>query len=83
MKKIKELSVSVTYKVGLMDLNVPDNIYSGLEKIEERGGLNDLELNEDDDIIDAADWISENIKEKDCFAWEYEIDELESEDNNG
>ena len=35
MKKIKELSVSVTYKVGLMDLNVPDNIYSGLEKIEE------------------------------------------------
>lgn len=82
MKKIKELSVSVTYKVGLSDLEVSDKIYSGLEKIEERGHWDESEFNVDDDILDAAEWISNNIKQEDCFSWEYEIDELESEVEN-
>ena len=75
-KKIKTLSVTINYKVSLGDLDVPKNIYKQIEDA----------YNNSDSIspsdpkqmhLDASDWLSENIKERDCTHWECEIDEFE------
>ncbi len=52
MKTIKNLTVTVTYTVGLEDIEVPE------------------------DSI-AAEWLANNIVEKDAVNWSYEIDDLE------
>jgi hypothetical protein len=74
MKTIKNLTVTVTYRVGLGDVEVSDEMLKKLEAMQDSGRWN---CNDHSNHADAAEWLSDNINEADAFDWEYEIDELE------
>ena len=71
--KIKTLSVTVTYSVGLEDLSIPENVYQEL-----------LQAAEEDSTITpdgveyglAAFWLFNNITQDDGYKWAITIDEL-------
>lgn len=71
MKAIKNLTVTVTYTVGLEDIEVPEEVYDDLIENYDNGVWEAPE-----DSI-AAEWIANNIVEKDAMNWSYEIDDLE------
>ncbi len=77
-KKIKKINVTITYSVGLGELSIPESIYNEIQRAHEEGVTLDtyttITLNK---FPNAIDWMAENIKEKDCFRWECEIDEFE------
>lgn len=74
MKTIKDLSVKVTYKVGLGNLKVPNKVYKQLNEIFDEGGeVNGMEM----EYTEATEWLRNNIREADCCDLEYEIDDLE------
>ncbi|MBF0649143.1 hypothetical protein IR083_09955 [Dysgonomonas sp. GY75] len=81
MKKIKDLTVQVTYRMGLVDLEVSDDIYNGLIKIAHKVTISDDEANmtKDKDIQAAFEWLTDNINEDDAMSWEYEIEDLTEE----
>lgn len=70
MKTIKNLTVTVTYTVGLGNIKVPKEVYDDLIEHYDNGSWEVLE-----DSI-AAEWLADNIKEKDAMSWSYEIDNL-------
>jgi len=73
MKKIKDIRVTVKYRVGIGGLEVPDEVHQQLQKIEKEG----IEVGPDDmEYTDAVEWLTSHIKEKDCMDWQCEIDEL-------
>lgn len=74
MKTIKNLGVTMKFRVGLEDVEVSDEIYRGLEKISERFSISDGEVIRDEDIMDAFDWLNDNIHDRDALDWEYEVD---------
>ena len=71
MKKINNLTVTVTYTVGLRDIEVPDNVYRGLEN---NYKLDPDDLNLDDYANEALDWLSSHIEERDAMSWDYEVE---------
>lgn len=74
MKTIKDLSVKVTYKVGLGNLEVPNKVYKQLNEIVDEGGEVD---GTGMDYPEATEWLRNNIRERDCNDIEYEIEDLE------
>lgn len=70
MKTIKNLTVTVTYTVGLGDIEVPEEVYDDLTEHYDNGAW---EVPEDSI---ATEWLAENIIEKDAMSWSYEIDDL-------
>ncbi len=81
MKKIR-INVKATYTVGL-EMGVPDDVYQALCKVYDNGGdidPNSIETYRDKELSDAADWLADNIREKDACEWEWEIVDL-SENN--
>lgn len=62
------------FRVGLEDVEVSDEIYRGLEKISERFSVSTGEVFRDEDIMDAFDWLNNNIHDRDALDWEYEVD---------
>lgn len=75
MKTIKDLSVKVTYKVGLGDVEVSNEVFEQLQEIA------DSEMEIDGmsmEFPEALDWLRDNIKERDCCDLEYEISDLVS-----
>lgn len=74
MKKIKDLMIKVTYTVNLSDVEVPDKIFDELAKAYDEGG-NMSEL--DDELENANEWLSDNIRQEDTTDWEYEIENFE------
>lgn len=70
MKTINNLTVTVTYTVGLGNIEVPKKVYDDLMKHYD----NELQGVPEDSI--AAEWLADNIKEKDAMDWSYEIDDL-------
>jgi hypothetical protein len=81
MKKIKDLTVQVTYRMGLVDLEVSDDIYNGFIKIAHKVTISADEANmtKDKDIQAAFEWLTDNINEDDAMSWEYEIEDLTEE----
>lgn len=73
MKKVNDLTVQVTYRVGLGDVEMPENVYQQIEEAYENGDEIDSSCME---YQDAADWLINNIREKDCMDWSAEIEEL-------
>lgn len=71
MKAIKNLTVTVTYTVGLEDIEVPEEVYDDLIENYDNGVW---EVPEDSI---AAERLANNIVEKDAMNWSYEIDDLE------
>lgn len=78
MKKIKNLTVRMTFRAGLGDVTVSDSVYRGLDKIADKGEIDDNEANrsKDKDIIEAWEWLGSNINSGDALSWEYEIEDL-------
>lgn len=70
MKTINNLTVTVTYTVGLGNIKVSKEVYDDLIKHYDAG----LWEIPEDSI--AAEWLADNIKEKDAMDWSYEIDDL-------
>jgi hypothetical protein len=76
MKLVKDLTVKVTYSVGLGNIEMPDIVHQQLLKAFEKGHEIDS-VSYRKEYQEASEWLVENIREKDCFDWEAEITELE------
>ena len=73
MRKIEDLTVKVTYEVGLGDVDIPDKVYK--ELLESFYNNRDIETNSVRYPL-AEKWLNENIRERDCCQWKAEITEL-------
>ena len=72
MRTIKDLTVKVTYTVGLGDVEVTEEVAEQLEKMSDYGfSISDSEISK---YPDAFNWLSENISEEDALYWEYEVE---------
>lgn len=69
MKKIKDLTIKVTYRVGLSDVEVPDKVYDEGGYVPEG----------DDELENANEWLLDNIRQEDAMDWEFEIDDFQDE----
>jgi len=73
MKSIEELSVRVTYKVGLGNLKVSKKVYEQLTEIaENRSDVDGTGM----EFPEAIEWLRNNVKERDCCDLQYEIVDL-------
>ncbi len=81
MKTIKDMSIKMTYRIGLGNVEVPDKVFDALSKCYYRGG--DVLMPDMCNIIgrpelaEAYKWISDNIHENDAMDWKYEIEIFE------
>ena len=75
MKTVKNLSVTVTYKVGIGNVEMPDNVYEQLLKAAKN---NDEIDGVGNTYREASDWLSNHVKEGDCFDWKTEINQISS-----
>lgn len=83
MKRLKELTVSCTYTVGLTDVEVPDEVYEGFVKAQDEcfDEVSEATALRDDAVESAYEWLGENIRERDFMEIEYGIVEMEEADN--
>ena len=77
MKKIKSLTVKMTYRVELVNVKVPDAVYDSLAKCYDGSGDVPNPYESDEDSAEASEWLSDNIREADALEWEYEIEDFE------
>ncbi len=70
MKTVKDITVKVTYQVGLGNLKVTE-VYKLLKKCCDEGDTIDLS-----DNGKLRDWLTSNIQERDCCEWEAEIEDF-------
>jgi len=75
MKNIKDLTVKVTYEVGLGDLEMPIDVYNEIKEADENGDEIDG-MGSSGKYLLASEWLSQNIQERDCMEWKAEIVEL-------
>ncbi len=73
MKKVKDLTVSVTYRVQLGNVEMPKKTYNQIFEAAKNG--DEIEPNLPH-YSDAAEWLSCNIREKDCMDWCVEIEDI-------
>lgn len=78
MKRLKNLTVSCTYTVGLTDVEVPDEVYEGLASRDDFAA--DM-LNLTDEEGAAFEWLWDNIEERDAMEWKFRVDDMEDADN--
>lgn len=73
--KLSDLDVTVTYRVGLGNIEVSDKVLRGLEKMQSPryDGC-------DNEVIGAEEWLSANIGEFDACELDYQINNVESEE---
>lgn len=70
MKKIVDLSVTVTYTVNYKDIEVPEDVYEQM--------MENSEFSSDDmENQEAFDWLVHNIEQEDALNWSYEVDDIE------
>lgn len=75
MMKTITLNVTCKYDVELT-CDVPDRVYEQLCDIYDNGGtVSDSELYKGD----AANWLADNVSERDALNWEYEINDINEE----
>lgn len=70
MKNVERLSVTVTYEVGLHDINIPEEVYNQLVNAAERSKFI---YGDGDKYPEATEWLNNNIKERDAFQWSCKI----------
>ena len=73
--EIKDLTVKVTYEVGLGDLEMPIEVYNEIQEANESGDEIDG-MSSADKYLLASEWLGRNIKESDCMEWKAEIIEI-------
>lgn len=76
MKTIKNLTVKMTYYVGLSHVQVSDEIYEALSKCYDNGREINLDSFDNEDQI-ASEWLQDHICEADAMDWEYDIEDFE------
>lgn len=80
-KTIKNITITATYTAGFGEWEVPQNVYRGLQKIEdEHCGNICHELGttcDDNDVLSAFEWLGENVHSNDAYEWSYEILDFE------
>lgn len=81
MKRIKDLTVTVTYTVGLSDVEVNEKVFDALNALADRGSVHCDFAGRDEQIGTAFEWLGDNINENDACGWEYEIEEMEEYEN--
>ena len=74
MVTIKDLTVKVTYRVGLGEVEMPEKVHQQLLEASENG--DEIEMGGISKYSDAYEWLSDNIRERDCMDWEAEIEEV-------
>lgn len=78
MKKIKEIRLTITYSVSLLEAEVSEEVFKELNTAFELGD----EIEPDHFIYsNAVDWMHSNVKESDCLKWKAEIDDLHFPNN--
>lgn len=77
--KIKDLNLSINYKVGLRDLEVPEEVAKQLEEICHKGIKMDVPKADLGEYNEAFEWIVENIKEKDLFGYSFHVYDISVE----
>lgn len=73
--EIKDITVKVTYEVGLGGLESTGVVFDQLKELFENG--KELDGMGHDKFNEAREWLNAEIKESDCCELKYEIDELE------
>lgn len=73
MIKVENLTVKVTYRVGLGNIEIPKRVYDQIVASSENGHVIHPDTPEYDD---AANWLIEGINEQDCMDWEAEIERI-------
>lgn len=76
MRIIKKLTVKMTYRVGLGNVEVPDDVYDSLAKCYDEGGDVPMPNESDEGFAEASEWLADNIREADAMDWEYEIEDF-------
>ena len=66
MKKIKDLTVTVTYTVGLHDVEVSEKVYDDLNALADKGRVNCDLMNLDEQVCTGFEWLSDHIHESDA-----------------
>jgi hypothetical protein len=74
MVTIKDLTVKVTYRVGLGEVEMPEKVHQQLLEASENG--DEIEMGGISKYPDAYEWLSDNIRERDCMDWSAEIEEV-------
>ncbi|ROI05473.1 hypothetical protein EGI16_03545 [Chryseobacterium sp. G0240] len=78
MSIIKKISVTVTYSVGLGEIKAPQNVIDELMKAYDNDDkLDAIDTKTIQNYSNAIDWLSDNIKERDCYDHSVEITDLE------
>lgn len=78
MITVKDLTVKVTYRVGLGDVEMPEKVFEQIMEAAENCDEIDPSGMQ---YADAGEWLSNNIREGDCMDWSAEIEEItETED---
>lgn len=75
MKNIKDLTVKVTYDVGLGDLEMPIEVYNEIQEADENGDEIDG-MSSAGKYLKASEWLSQNIQERDCMEWKAAVIEI-------
>lgn len=75
--KVKNLDVKVTYRVGLSDVEVSDELYEALQHLGDYGEISCDLIDADEQIEMAFEWLEDNIRETDAYDMEYEITDME------
>lgn len=81
MKRIKDLTVTVTYTVGLSDVEVNEKVFDALNVLADRGCVHCDLVDRDEQVGTALEWLGDNICEADACNWEYEITDMEDYEN--
>jgi predicted metal-dependent HD superfamily phosphohydrolase len=73
---IEDMTVTMKFTIRLGDVEVSDGVYRGLEKISEELSITDSKgaHSSDPDIVDAFEWLNDNIHSRDACDWEYSVD---------
>ena len=75
MKNIKDLTVKVTYEVGLRDLEIPIEVYNQIMEADEN--CDNIEaMSGNRKYEEAAEWLLKNIQERDCMEWKADVVEI-------
>jgi len=75
MKIIKDLTIKVTYEVGLGNLEMPIEVYNEIQEADKNGDEIDG-FSSSEKYLKASEWIRENIQERDCMEWKAEVVDL-------
>ncbi|WP_077417893.1 hypothetical protein [Chryseobacterium sp. JV274] len=78
MSTIKKISVTVTYSVGLGNIKAPQNVINELMKAYDNDDVLDAtDTKTIHNYSNAIDWLTDNIKERDCYDRNVEMIDLE------